>query len=94
LPEGEAEIAAPRENSHDGDTRSPEAAHADHFPTDSGNPRATAIASMFEHAAKLAAAGDLAGARALHAAIAAMLGEGGEPASKVVALPSRATRGK
>ncbi len=29
---------------------------------------------MYEHAAALAAAGDLAGARALHAAIGAMLG--------------------
>ena len=40
------------------------------------NPRGAAIAALYAHAATLAAAGDLAGARALHEAIGAMLGGG------------------
>jgi hypothetical protein len=43
---------------------------------------------MYEHAAMLAAAGDLAGARELHEAIGKMLGSGGEGAA-VVDLASR-----
>ena len=43
----------------------------------SANPRGAAIASLYAHAGALAAAGDLAGARALHATIGALLGEAG-----------------
>ena len=55
-----------------------------------GNPRAAALASLFSHAAALAAAGDLAGARALHATISKLLGDddGGSRAA-VVDLASR-----
>ncbi len=55
------------------------------------NPRAAAITSMYENAAALAAAGDLAGARVLHEAIGRMLGSdvGGAP---VVELATRRER--
>jgi hypothetical protein len=38
------------------------------------NPRAAAIAALYEHAAELAMSGDLAGARSLHEAIGLLLG--------------------
>ncbi len=46
---------------------------------------------MYEHAGKLAAAGDLAGARALHEAIGAMIGGEGAGGA-VVDLAARRTR--
>src|SRR5271168_3083405 len=40
-----------------------------------GNPRASALAVLYRHAAALADAGDIAGARALHEAIGRLLGD-------------------
>jgi hypothetical protein len=40
-----------------------------------GNPRASAVADLYRHAAALADAGDIAGARALHEAIGRLLGD-------------------
>lgn len=55
------------------------------------NPRATALASLYHHAAALAMAGDVAGARALHEAIGRMLGElgGGAPVVDLAAARDR-----
>jgi hypothetical protein len=51
----------------------------------SGNPRAAALASLYTHAAALAAVGDLAGARALQSTITKLLGEeGGAGGGRVV----------
>jgi hypothetical protein len=44
-------------------------------PAPSASPRATAIEALYQHAAGLVAAGDLQAARAIHAAIGAMLAE-------------------
>jgi len=41
-----------------------------------GNPRATALASLFQHASALAASGDLIAARVVHEAIGKLLGAG------------------
>lgn len=54
-------------------------------------PRGAAIASMYEHAGRLAASGDLAGARALHAAIGAMLGSD-DAGGSVIDLQTRRGR--
>ncbi len=40
-----------------------------------GNPRASALADLYRHAAALADAGDIAGARTLHEAIGRLLGD-------------------
>jgi hypothetical protein len=40
-----------------------------------GNPRASALADLYRHAAALANAGDIAGARTLHEAIGRLLGD-------------------
>ncbi len=40
-----------------------------------GNPRASALADLYRHAAALVDAGDIAGARALHEAIGRLLGD-------------------
>jgi hypothetical protein len=65
------------------ETRQPETTHRDAGEWQrSGNreapvtPRAGALAAMYEQAAALASAGDLAGARALHEAIGKLLGTG------------------
>ena len=55
------------------------------------NPRALALAVLYEQASALAAAGDLAGARALHDAIGAMLGGDGAGGA-VVDLAARRGR--
>jgi hypothetical protein len=53
------------------------------------NPRTVAIVVMYAHAAALATAGDLAGARALHEAIGRMLGADGTSGATVVDLNAR-----
>jgi hypothetical protein len=50
------------------------------------------VADLYHHAAALAAAGDLAGARALHTAIGAMLGTDDTASAPVVDLADRRSR--
>ena len=56
------------------------------------NPRAAAVASLYEHAARLATMGALAGARELHAAIGRMLGVGVEEDGAPVVVVDLASR--
>ena len=76
----------------EGDTHGTDSASGKDLAIASGNPRASAVAALLRNAAELVAAGDFAGARALHAAASMLLGDarvGGE----VVDLADR-RRGK
>jgi hypothetical protein len=53
------------------------------------NPRAALLEDLFKHAAALAAAGDLATARAVHATIGQLLSGGDETGAVVVDLAER-----
>ncbi len=56
------------------------------------NPRASALADLYRHAAELAAAGDLEGAKAVHESIGRLLGKAGENAPIVDLAARRAKR--
>jgi hypothetical protein len=72
------------------DPSEPDSTHHGALPGQSeGNQRAQTLAMLYEQAARLAAAGDVSAARALHATIGALLGDDvGRPA-QVVDLASR-----